>query len=292
MNSMVHLPREGVVRADVNYLVNAPGAGEPLLEFHTENEARNTMRVLPGRRVPIADARTAGEAFTLEANGFQLCHAPTAIGDFTDIELNAALTEQYCKEIERFILELTGGARAIVRRESVRNRYGENRRVDLPNTRPVRHAHADNTDSSAVGRALDSAVRDLQANGVEFDPGDYSRFAHYNTWRCVSPPPQDVPLAVCDARSVAPADEVTVRAISATARHGDIVHDITTYSYSPRHRWYYFRDMTRDELLVFVQHDSQRELRRVPHTAFDDPSCPPGATPRNSVEARATVFFK
>ena len=292
MTSMVDLPRQNTVLADVNYLVNAPTEGAPLLEFHTEDEVRNTMRVSPGRRVTITDARSAVDAPTLQRNGFQLCRADTEIRDFGNIEFDAALTDAYCKEVERLILGLTGGALAIVRRESVRNRYADNQHLGVPNARPVRHVHADNTDSSAAGRAMQSTLRDLEATGVPFDPGQFSRFAHYNTWRCVSPPPQDIPLAVCDALSVEAADEVTVRAITTTTRHGDIVHDTTGYRFNPAHRWYYFRDMTRDELLVFTQHDSGRALRRVPHTAFDDPCCPPGAVARNSVEARATVFFK
>ena len=28
-----------------------------------------------------------------------------------------------------------------------------------------------------------------------------ARFVHFNVWRALSPPPQDVPLAVCDART-------------------------------------------------------------------------------------------
>jgi hypothetical protein len=30
----------------------------------------------------------------------------------------------------------------------------------------------------------------------------------------------------------------------------------------------------------------------VPHSAFDDPSCPPGAPPRESIDVRAFAFFE
>ena len=30
---------------------------------------------------------------------------------------------------------------------------------------------------------------------------------------------------------------------------------------------------------------------RVPHCAFDDPSCPAGVTPRSSIEVRGFAFF-
>ena len=62
--------------------------------------------------------------------------------------------------------------------------------------------------------------------------------------------------------------------------------------HNPRHRWRYFRDMTRNEALVFKTNDSDpREPHHVPHSAFDDPSCTAGVPPRMSVEARAIAFW-
>jgi hypothetical protein len=50
--------------------------------------------------------------------------------------------------------------------------------------------------------------------------------------------------------------------------------------------------MTRDEVIVFKAHDSvDGAVRRVPHTAFTDPDCPPGTPTRASVEARGLVIF-
>ena len=40
-----------------------------------------------------------------------------------------------------------------------------------------------------------------------------ARFAHFNVWRAISEPPQDVPLAICDARSVAKHDLIRADAI-------------------------------------------------------------------------------
>jgi hypothetical protein len=293
MASVTHLPEGDSVFADINYVRNAPIDREPGLVFYTEDESRNTMQVLPGRRFAITNARPVGEPFSLEQNGFQLCRLETGIQDFRNIELDQALADEYCAEIEKFLLNLTGGALAIVRRDSLTTRYGvAGNHVDLPNSRPVRFAHSDNTNSSAAGRALQSAVNQLKANGIPFDLSEFSRYAFYNVWRCVSPAPQDIPLAVCDARTVDPADEITVTAITTSAIHGEIVHDTTGYKYNPQHRWYYYRDMSPNEVLVFKTHDSERALRRTPHTAFDDPSCPAGVQTRNSVELRAAVFFR
>ena len=116
--------------------------------------------------------------------------------------------------------------------------------------------------------------------------------AMYNAWRAVSPPPQDIPLAVCDARSVRPEDEVTIRAVS-LERSGEITHDTTGYRHNASHRWYYYPDMTRDEVLVFKSHDTDPgRCGGVPHTAFADPSCPARVATRASVEVRALALFR
>ena len=111
-------------------------------------------------------------------------------------------------------------------------------------------------------------------------------------WRAVSPPPQDFPLAVCDARTVGVDDEATVTAITEERGAGDIRHDTTGYVYSPAHRWHYYPDMTIDEVIVFKAHDTdKRRSGRVPHTAFTDPTCPAGVATRASVEMRGLALF-
>jgi hypothetical protein len=59
------------------------------------------------------------------------------------------------------------------------------------------------------------------------------------------------------------------------------------------HRWFYFPRMRRDEAIVFKVYDSANDgrARFTPHTSFDDPSTPPGAPARQSIEVRAFVFF-
>jgi hypothetical protein len=157
----------------------------------------------------------------------------------------------------------------------------------LKNAKPARYPHADNTDASALELAnlFDIFVDD-------FDLTAYRRWAMYNVWRAITPPPQDFPLAVCDARSVSATDEVTVTAITEELQ-GDIVHDTMSYVHNPAHRWYYFPDMTIDEVIVFKSGDSDPTgAVRVAHTAFTDPTCPPGVPTRASVEMRALAVFE
>jgi hypothetical protein len=51
--------------------------------------------------------------------------------------------------------------------------------------------------------------------------------------------------------------------------------------------------MQRGELLVFKTFDSQKDgrARWTAHAAFDDPTSPPDAPPRESIEVRSLAFF-
>ena len=60
---------------------------------------------------------------------------------------------------------------------------------------------------------------------------------------------------------------------------------------APRHRWWFFPDLTADEALLFKLHDSDHSVAwRAPHTAFEAPYAAQ-ANPRESVELRTIAFF-
>lgn len=275
------------VTSEVNYVRNSPDAPDQVLEFVTADEARSTMQTLPGRPMRITNARSL--TTDLDREGFMLVHHASSITDFSLIEEDPDVDQRYVDEMTDLLTEVTG-AQKVLLLGGGKKRYGESATEKLSpllNAMPARYPHADNTDASSaelialIGMFVDEI--DLEA---------YSRHAMYNAWRAVSPPPQDIPLAVCDARTVQPQDEVTIRAVS-LERAGEIIHDTTGYRYSASHRWHYYPDMTRDEVLVFKAHDTDpRRSRRVPHTAFADPSCPAGVATRASVEARALALYR
>jgi hypothetical protein len=275
------------VDAAVNYIRNPPApGGTEVLEFVTEDESRSTMVTLPGVTVRITDAR--GMPTDLDREGFVLVRHHSAVGSFDDIQFDSAADQQYIEEVTELVAAVTGAAH-VVMLSGAKQRYGESatdKLAPLKNAMPARYPHADNTDASSAELA---GLVDQFAPGVDLQAA--SRWAFYNIWRPTTPPPQDFPLAVCDARSVDPADEVTVKAITQELG-GLIVHETTSYVHNPAHRWYYFPDMTRDEVIVFKTHDSDpTRARRVAHTAFTDPTCPPGVTTRASVEMRALAIF-
>lgn len=275
------------VQATVNYVRNPrTSASEPKLEFCTEDENLSTMQTLPGRGVTMRSARDLSTS--LDREGFILVPHVSAVDDFGLIEENAAVDQLYIDEMTKLLRETTGGVFAVML-GGAKKRFGESAKdllAPLINAKPARYPHADNTDASAqkLFEQITAAAGDQLPKNA--------RWALYNLWRAVSPPPQDFPLAICDAGSVGPADEVVVTAVTSTRETGEMRHDTTGYLYNPQHRWHYYPDMTRDEVILFKAHDSREDLtRRVPHTAFTDPSCPAGTPTRASVEARGLVIF-
>ena len=65
----------------------------------------------------------------------------------------------------------------------------------------------------------------------------------------------------------------------------------TIFHHNPAHRWWYFPDMTADEVIFIKFHDSDHgRAWRAPHTAFHDTSRPDAVT-RESYEFRAIAYF-
>lgn len=271
-----HTPR---VKAQVNY--TAPMRVRA--RFYANDHSRDNL-VLDPHEVEIEDARFSADPPTLEREGFVLVRHKSAVRDFRD---PAEVSRVYTAEVERLILDLTGADQVIVNSMGIL-RFGE--RSPEAGTRmnswPARFIHIDLSDPTGVdfaAGALPGGLEELKKK---------RRYAYYNVWRVISEPPQDVPLAVCDARSLSPEDLMTADAVFDAPGQPEWGFEALLVHYNPRHRWLYFSNMSRDEALVFKTHDSDpAEPHHCPHTAFDDPTCPSGVPPRVSIEIRAHAFF-
>ena len=106
--------------------------------------------------------------------------------------------------------------------------------------------------------------------------------------RPIRHPVETFPLAICDARSIAFEDFVI-----SERRYPNRVGQTYAITYNPEHRWYWLPRMRRDEALVFKVFDSSKDgrARWSAHTAFEDPTSPPNARPRESIEIRTLAFF-
>ena len=228
--------------------------------------------------VAIHDGRAAAEPFDLDRQGFALVRHDTAVTDFYD---DAEIETVYEAEVESLVKAVTGASRVVVfdhtrRSDSVAMREQKGIRE------PAGNVHNDYTARSAPQR-----VRDLLP-AEEAEALLKRRFAIVNVWRPIRGPVRTAPLALCDARSVAPED-----LIAAERRAKDRVGEIQQAVFNPAHRWYYFPNRERHEAVLIKVYDSAEDgrARFTIHTAFDDPTSPPDAPPRESIETRTFVFF-
>ena len=265
------------VRASMSYL----GAMTVRPRFFANDQSRNVLALDP-RTVWIEDARLRAQPASLEEDGFTIVAHRSAVADFRDA---AEVARLHPPEIEALVQQLSGAAVAVVSSPGVL-RFGE-RSADcgrLNNSRPARFIHIDV--SPPTGDAFAERARPAQLGGA------VRRCAHYNVWRVLSPPPQDVPLALCNARSLDPGDLVAADAVFDRPGQPEWSFEALLVRYNPRHRWSYYSGMSREEALVFKTYDSDpAQPVHVPHCAFDDPTCPPGVAPRASIEMRAIAYW-
>jgi hypothetical protein len=265
------------VASRVNYI----GQMSERPRYYAHDSSRDVI-TFDRRTILVEDARLRSQPPSLGQEGFALFQHPSAVADFLDPE---ELARVYSPEIERLVMEVSGADQAVISGPVIL-RSSEKSPVTSPITilRPARFVHIDISDSTVA--QLTERWRPKNNGRV------VRRFAHYNVWRALTPPPQDIPLAVCDARTVCQSDPVDADSITDTP--GEPVSSIVVglVRYNPLHRWSYFSEMNRDEVLVFKSHDSDpNQPHHVPHTAFKDAARRRGVATRESIEMRAIAFW-
>ncbi len=249
-------------------------------KFHANDVALDVLNIVP-RPMPIEDARRRVTPPSLDVEGFALYPHKSTVRDFRDRE---EVERVHPSEIHELLLQVSGADHVIVTGVGIL-RFSE-RSTDsgaLDNSRPARLAHIDCSDATAD---------QFYAHSRPAGDRPILRAAQYNVWRAVSTPPQDVPLAVCDARSLSPGDLMPADAMFDV--DGEIVRkfEALVIRHNPNQRWSFFSDMTRDEALVFKTNDTDpARAHHVPHGAFSDPTCPADAAPRTSIEMRGVAFW-
>ena len=249
-------------------------------KFHANDTSLDVLNVVP-RSVPIEDARFRATQPSLDGEGFRLVAHPSAVADFRD---SAEVERVHIGEIRELLLGLSGADQVVVTGKGIL-RFGERSRESGAhnNSRPARFVHIDVSDATATHFYARSRPQNARR---------IVRSAQYNVWRVLTPPPQDVPLALCDARSVAPEDLIAADAIFDLKGESNFSFEAWLVRHNPRQRWVYYSDMRSDEALVFKTNDTNPEAAHcVPHGAFDDPTCPPEATPRASIEMRGIAYW-
>jgi hypothetical protein len=274
MTSYENLP---FVEAALNYL--APMAERPRYRAYApEPGVPRSNMAHETHQVRIHNMRPIQSQISLDREGFALLEQRSAVRDFWDED---EIRRIYYPEAERFIASATGASRVVIFDHTLRRRIpgAIDRSRDVPR-QPATGVHVDYTAKSGPQRVHDLLGRDAE----ELLRG---RVQVINLWRPIHGPLRDAPLAVCDASTVATTDLVPSDLI-----YSDRVGEIYSVTYNPAHHWFYAPEMRADETLLLKCCDTliDGRARFLPHTSFSDPTTPPDAPPRESIELRTLVF--
>ena len=263
------------IEATLNYLVNdgvkifteASGGGAPDKRGGTTDP----------RRVAIRNGRPHAEEFVLDREGFRFVPHDTRVSDFFDED---EIRRVYYPEMEALVKAESGASRVVIFDHTLRtadDAVREARKI----REVVPRVHNDYTEWSGPQR-----VRDLLPD--EAEALLQRRFAIIQVWRPIRLPVESFPLGICDARTLSTDDLVI-----SERRYPNRIGQTYAITYNPAQHWYWFPRMRRDEAIVFKVYDSLKDgrARWTAHTAFDDPTAPPNARPRESIEIRTLAFF-
>jgi hypothetical protein len=271
------------VPALMSFAVPQPGGAKPVsYNYEPPQGVARRTGVFADSRVAVRDGRPLAGALSLDREGFKLVPHQSRVHDFYDED---ELKRVYYPEVERLVKAETGATRVHIFDHTLRNGAIPERPAEKEGEQlirePVLRVHNDYTLKSGPQR-----VRDLM--GDEAPDLLNRRFAVVNVWRPIRGPVEEKPLALCDARSVAPQDWVATDLL-----YPDRVGEIYYVAHNPAQRWFYFPQMARDEAVLLKCYDSATDgrARFSPHSAFADPTSPADARPRESIEVRTLIFF-
>ncbi len=230
--------------------------------------------------VEIEDARPMLERgeLGLDTTGFVLVPHRTRVKDFRNAD---EVSLSYYPEVVRLIQELTGADEVAILQHVLRTEEPASF-----NQAYARFVHLDYSEGEAIGMSRRLMVERGICKRRQTSRYD---FAWYNTWQPIEREVQHNPLTMIDARSIERGDIVDYVFGDEAGSYGVA----STPLYSPSHRHYYFPRMQTDELIVLKQLDSRvGRWSRCPHTSFDDPTSPPDAPRRRSIEVRMMCVFE
>ena len=261
------------VRAKLGYV--APTVAYPVSAvIHAER--RNNLR-WDMREVEIRDADEIPGGARLESHGFTCVEHASCVTDYDEA---GSWLEPYAAEMAELARSLTGAGEVVV--SAIGLGFGSTRMSGGNGT--VGFCHNDYT-AASIGRHIHEIDPDRAGERLS------KRFAVYNMWRLVSPPPQSRPLAICDPNTVRIAD------LMPSMTHWgppdeEVYHQNSLFRYNPAHRWYHYPELTEGKIIVWAGFDSDPRFPSiVPHCAFDNPDCDDPQAYRTAVHGRAYCFF-
>jgi hypothetical protein len=272
-------------------LMYVPGSFAGRARVDTQASANNKL-VLEPREISIRDVRSAKESYNLDEHGFAFVkHASAAADDPALAEicntrpmlLPAGAAARYSTEMIECVRQHTG---ADVVLPQIGGFIARTSRPATNWTLTVMMVHGDYTSTSA-NQFLQWTIG---AFGIPVPPHRY--FAFIQTWRALTPGPQDNSLCMCDGRSVQSEDAVPIDAVTGPADVPGKCFEFRLCRYDASHSWYYLSNMEADDVVLFKGYDSRYPSAiNAMHSAFNNPLARPDVAPRRSIEARFLAFF-
>ncbi|ESK84359.1 7alpha-cephem-methoxylase p8 chain related protein [Moniliophthora roreri MCA 2997] len=231
--------------------------------------------------VRIKDLRGREDSVTLDAAGFQFIQHTSKHTSFMD---DLEIEKEYYPESIELIKKITGAGKVVLFDHTIRRRRDDNTDLDPKKRGPGSRVHVDQTPFSAANRVR----RHLPAD--EAEERLKHRFQIINLWRPISHPAYDWPLALCDFRSINYNEDL----VPADLVYREMVGETFGVKFNAKHEWKYVKGLTPSEAILIKCFDSLENGEvavLTPHSAFEDPSTPENAPPRESIEVRALVFY-
>ena len=309
--------------------------GLPDLPQKDDLEIPNSDKGIAPLTLPIHDIRSSSEVFNIDTHGFQILRHASKFLSPTPLDFwNGHLVRStYCLEIQSLMTTLLGARHAITTQtlhhdvavfpSSDPERYFKQRQA------PVRKVHCDYSPrgsrsmlrnyirddkppvSKEIAAAEDRALERWIADGHDGKAGEGQnyegpRWAIYSIWKPLKTVRRD-PLAVMDARSIAPDDWVVMERTYRGFQPGWFKPEFAgenLFARPPKmekddggaHRWYWLSEQRPDEITIIKIFDSEamkegsHVARMCAHTAFEIERTELEPV-RESIEVRVIVIW-
>jgi len=240
----------------------------------------------------------------LDTRGMFLKDHESQCEDFWSLE---HISKTYLPEMQHLSQVLTQCDRAAVAAHTLRSGQGTNMARG-----PAHFVHNDfsNQLRSSYMEMIDKGEKTIITDplaegglGISAEQLSRGRLVVLNYWRPLQTEPlQRNPLAVLDSSTMQASQIVQFPHFMGPAtgsfmknfRCPTNPHVNVGVRPDAAHKWYYFPGMTRSEVIVFKNYDSEKPQPGNGvgmHTSFDDPRTPSAAPARESVEVRVLCFW-
>lgn len=266
------------VRATLNYTVDN-GIAPDYYFYEPDPAVKQNPPGTDLREVEIHDGWPIAAHLSADREGFEIHPFEARFEAFDD---DQQVKAQFYRQVIDYVKRHTGAWRVEVFDHTIRKRLPPDLKLQTTVKRPaVLLVHSDYTVRSGPQRVRDIVPEDAEKLLQR-------RVAFYNVWKPLYRRVEELPLAMCDATTHASQDMLTM-----DLKYRERTGEIYVMRYSPQHRWIYFPLMPADHALLLKTYDSETDgrARFMGHSAFEDPTTPPNAPMRESIEVRTMAFF-